>query len=163
MADPRSACWITTHWPPLVDRPHVQNIYLQEKHRTDCGIRPGDRVVVYEFKTRPKVVIPGTGRKVERAPGHEGVILAAEVVSDFRPGPPEISPQQYDEREAMNWAWEAETRPLANGHVLRREVNRILGYSEDHRFFGFNHGKGYKQIELEQYATLYCLLKARTA
>lgn len=146
--------WITTHWPPLVDRPHQQNVYLQDQHRDNCPIKIGDMVVVYEYKTGPTLVVPQAGERVKRARGHEGVILAAEVVSDFRRRPPEVARQEYDERDSMYWGWEAEMKPLARGVVPRIEVNRVLGFAESHRFYGFNHGKGYQRITRGQFDEL---------
>ncbi len=148
---PNPSYWITTHWPPLVDQPHQQNVYLQDQHCDGCPINVGDMVVVYEFKSGPTLVVPETGKKVKRAPGREGVVLAAEVVGEFRRRPPEVARQEYEERDSMYWGWEADTKALARGLVPRVEVNRILGYSNGHRFFGFNHGKGYKQIERGQF------------
>jgi hypothetical protein len=71
--------WITTHWPPLTDRPHLQNVYLQDEHRDACPIKPGDFVVVYEYKTGPTLVDRETGQRIKREPGREGVVLAAKV------------------------------------------------------------------------------------
>lgn len=146
--------WITTHWPPLIDRPHAQNVYLQDEHREGCPIKAGDMVLFYEYKSGPTLVLPDTGQRVKRAPGREGVILAAEVILPFRRRPPEVARQEYEQRDAIYWGWEAETRALAKGLVPRGQVNRVLGYADRHRFFGFNHGKGYKRIEREQFGTM---------
>jgi hypothetical protein len=139
----------------LVDRAHEQNVYLQDQHRDGCLIKPGDLVLVYEYKSGPTLVLPETGQRIKRARGHEGVILAGEVVSDFRRRPPDLARQEYEERDSMSWGWEAEVKPLSRGLVPRVEVNRILGFAEGHRFFGFNHGKGYQRVTRGQFDNLH--------
>jgi hypothetical protein len=90
---------------------------------------------------------------------HQGIIAAAEVVSDFRATASKESRHRYVEPAEMNWGWEAGATVIARGFVPRDSVNEVLGYSPGHVFMGFNQGSGYKRIAADAYSTLFDLLK----
>jgi hypothetical protein len=148
--------WITTHWPPLVDRPHVMNVYVQDKHISGCAINRGDFILFYEFKGGPILIHPDTGRRVRRHPGREGVVRAPRVASEFRAW--DDGRQTYADGTTMNWKWQAEATCIADGLVPRERANEMLGHAKGNRFRGLNGGKGFQKIGPGQYAALLSLL-----
>jgi hypothetical protein len=151
--------WLTTHWPPLTDRPVVEHFFLQDIHKAGCRIKVGDRLLIYQFKHGPTLV--EDGKRIARTTGAEGVVIAAEVVGPLREVPPSVARQKYVGREPANWKWKAETKTTVEGYVRREAVNKELGYEAGNIFRGFNRGKGYKEIERGQYERLVTLLKQR--
>lgn len=146
--------WITTHWPPLPDGRDIMNVYIQDKHRDAvAGMAAGDRVLIYEFQSGPNL-LKRDGTVVRRNGGRAGIICEAEVATDLVPRPAAETYEQYTDGRAANWAWMATTKNRTLGFLDRSRVNAILGYDLQHRFYGFNGGRGIKELTPEDYAKL---------
>lgn len=153
MANVETAYWLTTHWPPLETTPREnQNFYLQDIHKAGCRIKVGDKVLIYELKSGPALV--KNGKAIKRYKGAMAVVAAADVVDPLREQPADAARQIYKGRKPTYWKWFAKTKTTARGHVPRETVNEILGHGKGNYFRGFNHGKGYQEIEPGQYAAI---------
>jgi hypothetical protein len=151
--------WFTTHWPPYDhDGPDILNIYIQEQYRHAVdGMGPGDKVFVYEFRSGPNVTNEEGEVIHRRLPGREAVVCEAEITTNLhvRPG---YVPEHFEGRGIRNFRWEALTGRRVHGVVPRKQVNRILGYREGYVYYGFNGGRGIKEISPEEYDELHARL-----
>jgi hypothetical protein len=150
--------WLTTHWPPEINKHFNCSIYLYDGTQTvGTDIKPGDRVWVYQSKGGRLVVREnpdGSKYTTKRQPGREGVIALAEVIDELR----DIGslPEQYDDGSIRCWKWKAEARLInQSGFIPRQELNVLLGNEPDYglRGFGTQHS-GLKQISEDEHNKL---------
>lgn len=146
--------WFTTHWPRFKGGRDTLHIYLREEHRDAApGLAPGDRVLVYEFKSGPSLLLDG-GTRIHREVGKGGIICDARIVAPLQPRSSNEAQEIYVDGKKVNWSWIAETADRTMGYLPRGVVNELLGYAAGNYFYGFNGGRGIKELEPEVYARL---------
>jgi len=152
--------WFTAHYPPIKARQDTLNIYVQDKYlSTVRDLRQGDKVFVYEFKHGPGIRELKGGVEVilRHEPGAQGVICEADVLSELQSRQGYV-PEQFIGKGLRNFKWQALTGERHLGLIPRQRVNELLGYKPGYSFFGFNGGRGIKEISREQYAALHAEL-----
>jgi ribonuclease PH len=149
--------WITAHYPPIKGGRDTFHIYIQNQYKRELlEPQPGDKVFIYEFKSGPGVRNTTNGVKtvLPHEPGAEAVVCEAEVITKLEELRDYV-PQEFIGKGIRNYKWRARTGNRLFGHLPRVRVNQLLGYGDGHTFFGFNHGRGIKQITPEQYSALH--------
>jgi hypothetical protein len=146
---------MTTHWANLKVRPHKPTIYVADGHKSAYAMRPGDRVLIYEFKGGPTVIDSATGDRLFRSVGAEAVVAAIEIVGPLHERSKAESLQAYVGRPPIDWKWEAMTRVIATGKVSRAVVNKELGYKPAYNFHGYGpKGCGFNEIKGDVFAKI---------
>lgn len=118
-------------------------------------MKPGDQVLIYEFKNGPTVIDPVTGNRLFRAPGAEAIIAAIEIVGPLAQRLASAALESYVGRPSINWKWQAMTKLVATGKVPRVDVNKVLGYATKYNFHGFGpNACGFQVIAQPKFAAL---------
>jgi len=147
--------WITTHWPPEIDKEADFGIFLYEgSQKVGTDIRPGDRVWIYQSRSGRKISREkpdGSTYKKKRQQGKEGVVTLMEVVSELHDI--DRQPEKYDDGSERWWRWKADTKLInQSGFTSRIELNRIMDYKSNYNYraFGDSHS-GLKRISIEMH------------
>jgi len=148
--------WLTLHWPfPIdVDPATREGVWLKDELRHAANeLAIGDRILVYETKSGPKVRT-STGQIKNRRVGQMGIVACLEATSALVP----VTEFPWD--ELLKWAWKIRTRPVATGFIPQRNCNRVLGYDENYQWRGFGrpHGSGLREISSDQFEELFSRL-----
>jgi hypothetical protein len=151
--------WLTTHWAQLKGHPYEPYVYVKDNQRSLYQMRSGDRVLVYESKGGP-TAFDEHGKRLTRQRGASGITCAVEITaSGLRERPAYDQNLKIVGHPDANFKWQATTKPLHQGYVPLKSVNRILGYAEQHVFFGFGpQSCGFKKITPTEYVSLLRLL-----
>lgn len=120
--------WLTVHWPLRVDEAgNVQYrnwVFLAEGWEgAGRDISPGDRVLVYETETAPRVR-EGT-RIVDRRPGRKGVIAVASVSSSLQDNP-KAKIEELEDGRKRRWRFQAKTVTESEGFLSLAELRKAL-------------------------------------
>jgi hypothetical protein len=159
--------WLTTCWPAVRGRtPQTAlGVFLEAgKQEAAKDMRPGDLVLIYEFKSAPpELRRDGQGGRplADRWPGREGIVVVAKAVG--RPKTPEEVPTLHVGRDPACWIRIVDMRlPNYNGFVPRDEVIRILGFKRGSRLWGIGRKhSGLYRLGEEQFNQLLRLFKGR--
>lgn len=129
--------WLTIHWPPYKGEENSKGriyIFLPKKHKQKgINIQEGDLVFVYETKTGRK----WKNRSGDRIVGCQCIFALAKAKSQLKPH--DKKPIEYENGSEIWWAWKIETELVKKCHIPRKDVCRILGYSQNYYFRGFGY------------------------
>ena len=145
--------WFMTHYPPVPGQRDILNVYLQDKHRDAAkDMAPGDRIFIYEFLGGQDLV--REGKIIRRETGHGAIVCEAAIGTKLCPRDPDDAIEIYTNGKKANWAWIAATTNRTMGNLGRKQINAIFGYGPGNYFFGFNRGRGIKELDADVYQEL---------
>ncbi len=155
--------WLTTHWPPLVDEKNRfsnTGAWVPDKKQAVLDeMQPGDMLFIYEAKSGRTIVkrtADGKLHRIPRKPGQQGVVALAKITT----APANLVgslPDTYADGSQIWWRCKADGRVInSKGFIHRRDLARILGYSEQYPFRGFgNQNSGVKRLSLGEYEAIH--------
>ena len=155
--------WLTTHWPPLVDEKNRfsnTGAWVPDKKQAVLDeMQPGDMLFIYEAKSGRTIVKRTADGKLHQ-------YLASQGNKGWLPSPRLRLPRQilvgslpdtYADGSQIWWRCKADGRVInSKGFIHRRDLARILGYSEQYPFRGFgDQNSGVKRLSLGEYEAIH--------
>ena len=150
--------WVTVQWPYRVDQdlniPRSE-VYLRDGlEAVGADLRPDDLVAVYETKDgRHLIRKDASGEKVIKYHrGQEGIVALLKVTTELRPDETR-TPEHYTKGPEILWKWYAAAKQYSTGgFVSRQDLNDILTFDPNYKFYGFGDRKsGLKKITKKQF------------